>query len=358
MSMPEPVAAPHEVLVRMVASGVNHADERTRAGEFRAVFRLDLPKVMGGELAGEVIAVGDDVTGLAVGDLVYGYTGVVGMGTWAEVVAVDATSLSPAPASLSPVEAAALPVVALTAWQALVTIGGLQPGQTVLVHGGAGGVGSVAIQLAKHLGAIVATTASGDSADVVRDFGADIVIDYRTEDFVERLADTPVDIVIDTQGGAITSRSLQVTRRGGTVVGIAGTPDPALADQAGAGLVVKLVLTAHSHRLRRRARSLAVTYRFLFIEPDGDALQTITGLVDDGVLRPVIDRVLPFDQTLTALEQLLAGGTRGKVLVTTDTLLEHHSPTPRSRHERHDARHQPGRARRPRGAQVRHCGKT
>lgn len=191
VEMPEPTPAPHEVLVRMVAAGVNHADERTRTGEFKAVFHLDLPKVMGGELSGEVIAVGEGVTGFRPGDRVYGYTGVVGMGTWAEVVAVDAAALAPAPSSIPLVDAAALPVVALTAWQALVTLGQIQPGQTVLVHGGAGGVGSAVIQLAKHLGATVATTASADSADVVRALVADIVIDYRSEDFVDRLANTP-----------------------------------------------------------------------------------------------------------------------------------------------------------------------
>lgn len=318
LSVPEPVPAPHEVLVRMVASGVNHADERTRVGEFKTVFRLDLPKIMGGELSGEVIGVGADVTGFAVGDRVYGYTGVVGMGTWAEMVAVGAAALAPAPTTVSLVEAAALPVVALTAWQALVAIGHVERGQTVLVHGGAGGVGSVVIQLAKHLGATVATTASADSAAVVRELGADIVIDYRTEDFVERLAGIPIDVVIDTQGGDITARSLQVLRRGGTVIGIAGTPDPALADQAGAGLIVKLALGALSLTLRRRARLLGVHYRFLFIQPDGGALRQITGLVEEGVLRPVIDRVLPFGDTLAALDQLLAGGTRGKVLVTID----------------------------------------
>ena len=317
-SLPEPVPAPHEVLVRMVASGVNHADERTRLGEFKAVFPLALPKVMGGELSGEVIGVGADVTGFAVGDRVYGYTGVVGMGTWAEVVAVDAAALAPAPATVSLVEAAALPVVALTAWQALVGIGHVGRGQTVLIHGGAGGVGSVAIQLAKHLGATVATTCSADTAAVVRDWGADIVIDYRSEDFVERLAGIPVDVVLDTQGGVMTTRSLQVLRRGGTVIGIAGTPDPALADQAGAGPIVKLALAALSFTLRRRAHRLGVHYRFLFIQPDGRALRQITRLVDDGVLRPVIDRVLPFADTITALNQLLAGGTRGKVLVSTD----------------------------------------
>lgn len=317
VEMPEPTPAPHEVLVRMAASGVNHADERTRTGEFKAVFHLDLPKVMGGELSGEVIAVGEGVTRFSPGDRVYGYTGVVGMGTWAEVVAVDAAALALAPSSIPLVDAAALPVVALTAWQALVTLGQIQPGQTVLVHGGAGGVGSAVIQLAKHLGAAVATTASADSADVVKDLGADIVIDYRSEDFVERLADTPVDIVVDTQGGDITTRSLRVLRRGGIVVGIAGTPDPHLADQAGAGRLVKAALAVLSLRLRRQVRRLGVRYRFLFIQPDGEALAATAGLVDDGILRPVIDRVLPFDDTLAALDQLLAGRARGKILVTT-----------------------------------------
>ena len=315
VDMPVAEPGPRQVLVRMIASGVNHADERTRTGEFKAVFRLDLPKVMGGELSGEVVAVGSQVTELAVGDQVYGYTGVVAMGTWAEFVVVDADALAPAPRSISMAQAASLPVVALTAWQSLVTIGRLQPGQTVLVHGGAGGVGSAVIQLAKHLGATVATTAS--SADTVRQLGADIIIDYRSEDFVQRLAETPVDIVVDTQGGEITSRSFQVLRPGGIVVGIAGTPDPSLADQAGAGPLVKVALSALSLKVRRQASKLGVRYRFLFIEPDGEALRTIAGLVDDGVIQPVVDRILPFDQTLAALDQLLAGGTRGKVLVTT-----------------------------------------
>lgn len=317
VDMPVPAPGPREVLVKVAAAGVNHADERTRTGEFKAVFRLDLPKVMGGELSGEVVAVGERVTEFAVGDRVYGYTGVVGMGAWAEVVAIDADALAPAPTGVELVEAAALPVVALTAWQALVEIGHVQPGQRVLVHGGAGGVGSAVIQLATHLGATVATTVSASSADAVRQMGADIVIDYRTQDFVERLAGTPVDIVVDTQGGDITARSLEVLQRGGIVVGIAGTPEPSLADQAGAGPVVKLALTVMSMKLRRRAAKLGVRYRFLFIKPDGAALRRITALVEQGVLTPVVDRVLPFDQTLAALQQLLAGGTRGKVLVAT-----------------------------------------
>ena len=317
VDMPVAEPGPRQVLVRMIASGVNHADERTRTGEFKAVFRLDLPKGMGGELSGEVIAVGSQVTELAVVDRVYGYTGVVAMGTWAEFVVVDVDALAPVPRSISMAQAASLPVVALTAWQSLVTIGHLQPGQTVLVHGGAGGVGAAVIQLAKHLGATVATTVSASSAETVKELGADIVIGYRNDDFVEKLADTPVDIVVDTQGGEVSFRSLEVLRRDGILIGIAGTPDPALADQAGAGALVKLALSALSLRLRRRARKLGARYRFLFIEPDGEALRTIARLVDDGVIEAAVDRVLPFDDTSAALDQLLAGGVRGKVLVTT-----------------------------------------
>lgn len=317
-SIPEPRPAANEVLVRMVASGVNHADERLRAGEFKALYRPQLPKVMGGELSGEVIALGSDVTGFSVGDHVYGYTGLLAMGSFAEVVAVDAAALAPAPASVSLVEAAALPVVALTAWDALVDLGHVQPGQRVLVHGGAGGVGAVAVQLARHLGATVVATASADSAGFVRELGADTVIDYRNQDFVAELAGQPVDLVLDTQGGDIATRSLQVLRRGGLLVSISGVPDPQLADQAHANTVVKLALGAMSLRLRLAARRRGVGYRFLLIEPDGATLTTITGLVDTGVLRSRIDRILPFDETPEALHQLLTDRTRGKVLVATD----------------------------------------
>lgn len=313
VQMPEPVPGPGEVLVRVAAAGVNHADERSRAGEFKALFSPTLPAVAGGELAGEVVALGPDVAGVAVGDAVYAYTGVVRMGVWAELAVVEAAALAPAPRSVSPTEAAALPVVGLTAWQALVTLGRVQPGQRVLIHGG-----SVAVQLARHLGATVIATVSGRNAEFVRGLGRHEVVDYRTEDFVARLTGSPVDLVLDTQGGETTSRSFEVVRPGGLVVGIAGTPDPGLADQAGAPRHVKLALTALSARLRRQAARRNVRYRFLFIEPDGAALRTLAGLVDDGVVRPVVDRVVPFADTLSALDQVLAGGTRGKVLVSMD----------------------------------------
>lgn len=318
VEMPVPTPAAHELLVRMVASGVNHADERVRSGEFKAIFPMDLPTVMGGEFAGEVVAVGTAVIGFAVGESVYGYVDLVTTGTFAEFIAVDAGTVAHAPESLSLAEAAGLPVSALTAWQALVVMGETATGQTVLIHGGTGGVGSLAIQLAKHLGATVATTVSTANIAAARNLGADFVIDYRNDDLVQSLAETPVDLVLDTQGGATLQSSLDVLRPGGTVIGITGPPDPAFAKRVGVNPVIRLAIRALSARIRRRARSLDVTYRFLFISPDAEALRATAKLVDDGILQPVTGRVLPFDQTPQALDTVLAGGTRGKVLVTTD----------------------------------------
>lgn len=316
VSMPRPTPGPNQVVVQVVAAGINHADERTRVGEFKLLVHPHLPAVAGGELSGHIVAVGSEVSRFTIGDALIAYTGVANMGAYAEFALVDQDALAPAPTSIPLVDAAALPVVGLTAWHALVTLGQVQPGQRVLVHGGSGGVGSIAVQLAAHLGATVIATASAANADVVRSLGADEVIDYRSEDFVQRLADAPVDFVLDTQGGKTTTGSLEVLRPGGLVVGIAGTPDPALADQLGAPLPVKLALAGLSARLRRRAHRLGVRYRFLLIEPDGAALERLVKLVDDGILKPLIDRILPADQTLDALQQLLSGGVRGKVLVT------------------------------------------
>lgn len=316
--MPVPTPAPHEVLVRMLAAGLNHADERLRSGEFKLLFPINLPKVMGGEFAGIVVETGAAVTDITVGEKVYGYVGLSAAGTLSEFVSVDARDVARAPQSLSLSEAAGLPVAALTAWQALVDMGHTAEGNTVLVHGGTGGVGSVAIQLAKHLGATVATTVSTKNIDAARELGADIVIDYTRDDLVQRLGGTSLDLVLDTQGGTTLLKSLEVLRPGGTAIGVTGPPEPVFAHRIGVNRVVRLAIRAMSARVRRRARRLGVTYRFLFITPDGAALQEVAKLADDGVLRPIIDHVRAFDQAQTALDDVLAGGTRGKVLVTTD----------------------------------------
>lgn len=313
VDMPTPTPAADEVLVRVAAAGVNHADERVRSGEFRQIFPFELPMVMGSEFAGEVMAKGADVEGFEVGTRVFGYADQARMGAYAEVIAVHQDNLAQAPATVTMTEAASLPVVWLTAWQALVEMGDVQPGQTVLIHGGSGGVGSVAIQLAKHLGATVGTTVSAKNADFVRKLGADTVIDYAGEDFSQILSD--VDLVLDSQGGDTLAKSLDIVRRGGLVIGITGPPDPDFAVQAGVNPVVQVAIRGLSAKVRRAARQRGVTYRFLFIQPSSDHLRRGAELVDAGAIHPQVARVLPFAHTAEALEVALAGGNRGKVLV-------------------------------------------
>ncbi|HWV49775.1 MAG TPA: NADP-dependent oxidoreductase, partial [Microbacterium sp.] len=205
-------------------------------------------------------------------------------------------------------------LVALTAWQALVVRGGIRPGQKVLIHAGAGGAGSITIQLAKHLGAHVATTSSSRNADFVRDLGADEVIDYRTQDFEEQLSG--YDLVLDSLGGENLEKSMRILRPGGKAIGISGPPDPAFAKHAGLNPLVRLAIGALSRRIRAQAKKLGVTYEFLFMSASGDQLREIASLVDGGILRPVVGRTFLFDETSNALAALAAGGTPGKVVIT------------------------------------------
>jgi NADPH:quinone reductase-like Zn-dependent oxidoreductase len=315
--VPEPVVGAHDVLVRVEAAGLNPLDEKIRAGEFKQVLPYKLPLIPGNDVAGTVIRVGAGVRGFRPGDEVYARPGQDRIGTFAERIAVAEGDLALKPASISMREAGSLPLVALTAWQALVERGRVRPGQNVLIHAGAGGVGSVAIQLAKHLGASVATTASGPNADFVRELGADTVIDYRTQDFEQRLAG--YDLVLDSLGGENLEKSLRVLGPGGKAIGIAGPPDPAFAREAGLNPLLRLVVAGLSGKIRRQAQKLGVTYEFLFVRASGDQLRRITALVDQGVLRPVVGRVFGFGQTPQALQSLSQGGIRGKAVITADS---------------------------------------
>jgi NADPH:quinone reductase-like Zn-dependent oxidoreductase len=315
--VPEPVVGAHDVLVRVEAAGLNPLDEKIRAGEFKQVLRYKLPLIPGNDVAGTVIGVGAGVRGFKPGDEVYARPGQDRIGTFAERIAIAEGDLALKPASISMHEAGSLPLVALTAWQALVERGRVRPGQNVLIHAGAGGVGLVAIQLAKHLGASVATTASGSNADFVRELGADTVIDYRTRDFEQRLVG--YDLVLDSLGGENLEKSLRVLGPGGKAIGIAGPPDPAFAREAGLNPLLRLVIAGLSGKIRRQAKKLGVTYEFLFVRASGDQLRQITALVDQGVLRPVVGRVFGFDQTPQALQSLSRGGIRGKAVITADS---------------------------------------
>jgi len=311
--VPEPTVGDHDVLVRVQAAGLNHLDEKLREGEFKQILPYKLPVILGHDLAGTVIRVGAAVRGFKPGDEVYARPRDHRIGTFAERIAVAEDDVAQKPRSLTMEEAASLPLVALTAWQALVEIGNVQPGQKVLIHAGAGGVGSIAIQLATKLGAEVATTASASNADFVRELGAVHVIDYRRDDFEQELSG--YDLVLDSLGGETLEKSLRVLRPGGTVVGISGPPTPDYARAAGLNGVLRFAVAAISSKIRRQAKRLGVNYTFLFMRASGDQLREITALIDSGALRPVVGRVFFFDQTIEALESMKLGGIRGKVVV-------------------------------------------
>jgi NADPH:quinone reductase-like Zn-dependent oxidoreductase len=312
--VPEPVVGERDVLVRVEAAGLNQLDEKIRAGEFKQILPYKLPLILGNDVAGTVIGVGTAVRGFKPRDEVYARPDKDRIGTFAERIAVAESDLALKPASISMEEAGSLPLVALTAWQALVERGRVQPGQKVLIHAGAGGVGSITIQLARHLGASVATTASGSNAEFVRGLGADTVIDYRTQDFEQLLAG--YDLVLDSLGGQNLQKSLRVLKPGGKAIGIAGPPDPGFAREAGLNPVLRLAVAGLSGKIRRQAKKLGVTYEFLFMRADGDQLRQITTLVDQGVVRPIVGKVFAFDQTPQALQDLSKGGIRGKAVIT------------------------------------------
>ncbi|MFF5624037.1 NADP-dependent oxidoreductase [Microbacterium sp. LWH10-1.2] len=313
----EPEVGDTDVLVRVEAAGVNQLDEKIRSGEFAQILPYALPLVLGNDVAGTVIRVGRLVRGFRPGDEVYARPDAARIGTFAERIAVDEADLAAKPANISMAEAGSLPLVALTAWQALVERGRLAPGQKVLIHAGAGGVGSIAIQLARHLGAHVATTASGANADFVRDLGADVVIDYRREDFAEVLSG--YDLVLDSLGGENLEKSLRVLKPGGRAIGISGPPDPAFARAAGLNPLLVLAITALSRRIRRQAKRLGVAYEFLFMHADGEQLREITDLVERRMIRPIVARTYPFAQVPEALADVAAGVSRGKVVITVST---------------------------------------
>jgi NADPH:quinone reductase-like Zn-dependent oxidoreductase len=311
--VPEPVLGDQDVLVRVQAAGLNQLDEKIRAGEFKQFLPYSLPLVLGHDVAGTVIRVGANVRSFHPGDEVYGRVGDGHIGTFAERIAVPEGELALKPRNLTMEEAASLPLVALTAWQVLVERARVTPGQKVLVHAGAGGFGSIAVQLAAFLGARVATTVSVANADFARDLGAERVIDYRTEAVDEVLEG--YDVVVDSLGAESVATSLRVLAPGGVVVGISGPPTPSFAEEAGVGPLVRLGIAALSRGVRRQAKRLGVRYEFLLMRASGEQLREITALVEDGILRPVIGRVFPFERSVEAFDALSAGGLRGKVVI-------------------------------------------
>lgn len=311
--VPTPRVGPGDVLVDVRAASINPLDKMVRNGEFKQLIKYKRPFVLGHDLSGVVAKVGPDVRGLKVGDEVYARPRDLRIGAFAEQVVIDADDVALKPASLSFEEAAAVPLVALAAWQALVDVAAVKPGQKVLVHAGAGGLGSTVIQVAKHLGAHVATTAHTNDVDKVRALGADEVIDYTQQDFTQ--VASGYDVVLDSLGPASLEKSLTVLKPGGLAISVVGPPDPQFATQLGQPLL-RPVMAVLSRKIRRQARKLSVRYSFFFMRASGTQLASLAALYEDGTLRPVLDRAFPFDRTLDAMAYVEQGKAAGKIVVT------------------------------------------
>lgn len=308
---PKPIIQNDEVLVKVHAVSINPLDLRMVEGEFKAILPVPFPFILGNDLAGIIVEVGSEVHNFKVGDEVFAKTD--GQGCFAEYTSLKDTSVALKPSNLSMTQAAALPLVALTAWQALVEIAQLKHGQKILIHAGSGGVGSIAIQLAKHLGANVATTTSASNADWVKDLGADIVLDYKTTNFADVLSD--YDVVFDTQGGKTLEHSLQVLKPNGTVVSIAGPPDKNMAQAIGANWIMSKIIPLLSLSIRAKAKKRGVHYHFLFMQPNGEQLSRIAELVETQKMVTVLDRVYDFTEFSQAFQHVDGGHTKGKVVV-------------------------------------------
>lgn len=316
VNVPLPAVGDNDVLVRVSAASINPLDKMVRDGEFKQLITYKRPFVLGHDVAGVVTQVGSGVRDFKVGDEVYSRPRDLRIGTFADFIAIDQDDVALKPASLTLHEAAAVPLVALAAWQTLVELAQVRPGQRVLVHAGAGGLGSTVVQLAKHLGAYVATTAHTDDVDRARELGADEVVDFTNTDFTDVLSG--YDVVLDSLGGANLMMSLTVLKPGGLAISVVGPPDAAFAKQLGKP-VLRPVMSVLSRKVRRQARKLGVRYSFFFMRASGAQLRELAALYDAGHLRPVLDeRTFPFDQTVEALAYVEQGKARGKVVITMD----------------------------------------
>jgi len=312
---PVPVPTATQLLVRVRAAGLNPVDFKTRRGDLKLVQRYRLPAVMGNELAGEVVACGDQVRRFRVGDAVFARVAKGAMGAFAQFAAVEEDHAAIAPTRVDMPTAAAVPLAGLTALQALRDELHVGEGQRIFIPGGAGGVGTFAIQLARHFGARVATTASSRGEALVRRLGADTVVDYTRERPAAVLSG--FDGAFDLVGGEALEQAFGIVRPGSTVVSVAGMPEPRTASKdLHGGLAMQAMFWAASFSLRRRARAHGVHYRYLFMHPSGADLAELARLVDAGALEVIVDGVYPFERLPEAMARLEAGHAKGKIVVT------------------------------------------
>ncbi|KGK59345.1 NADPH:quinone oxidoreductase [Xanthomonas cannabis pv. phaseoli] len=311
--LPRPTPKPNELLVEVHAASVNPVDNMIMAGTFKPVLTFDLPATLGSDLAGVVTEVGSRVTRFKKGDAVFASVFDLGTGTLAEFAVVPESAAALKPANLDFVQAASIPMVGLTSWQALTERARLQHGQKVFIPAGSGGIGTFAIQLAKQIGAHVGTTTSTGNVPLVRSLGADEVIDYKTQKFENVLSG--YDVVLGTTKGDTLEKSLGILRTGGKIISLVGPLDAAFARARRLNGLLTLVFGLMSRKIKHLAKKRDVSYAFLFVRPDGAQLAKLGELLEAERIRPVIDTVFPFEQASQAFEYLARGRSKGKVVV-------------------------------------------
>jgi len=311
--VPVPTLKPDEMLVQVHAAGLNPIDNVIPTGTFKPVLKFPLPATLGSDLAGVVTEVGSRVTRFKPGDAIFASLFDLGKGSIAEFAVVPESVAAPKPANLDFVQAASIPMVGLTSWQALKERANLSAGQKVFIPAGAGGIGTFAIQLAKHLGARVGTTTSTGNIPLVTSLGADEVVDYTKQDFENVLQG--YDVVLGTLRGETIEKSIAILRPGSRIVSLIGPLDAAFARARQLNFFFAFVFGVMSRKIMRLAGKRDVAYSFLFMRPDGGQLSEIGELLGSERIRPVIDKVFPFAQAKEALDYLAQGRAKGKVVV-------------------------------------------
>ncbi|MFL1664146.1 NADP-dependent oxidoreductase [Bacillus cereus] len=311
--VPTPEINGYEVLAEIHAASINPIDFKIRDGKVKMLLKYEMPLILGNDFSGVITKVGSQVTRFKVGDAIYARPRKNKIGTFAEYIAIHEDDIALKPKNLSFEEAASIPLVGLTSYQALHDIMHLQKGQKILIHAGSGGVGTFAIQLAKIMGATVTTTASEAGSDLVKSLGADQIINYKTEKFEEILKN--YDAVFDTIGGTTLEKSFNIIKSGGNIVSVSGMPNARFGKGFGSGFFKTLLFSLASKKLTALEKKHNAQYSFLFMKPSGDQLRTIANYIEAGKIKPVIDRVFPFEDAQKAMEYSESGRAKGKIIV-------------------------------------------
>lgn len=313
VTIPEPITKENEVLIEVYSASINQLDAKIKSGEFKLLLPYKFPLILGHDVAGIVTKVGSKVSRFKVGDEVFARPADFRIGTFAEYIAVNENDVALKPKNISMEQAASIPLVSLTVWQAFVEKAKLKKGQKVFIQAGSGGVGTIAIQLAKHLGATVATTTSADNFELVKSLGADVAIDYKTQDFGTILKE--YDLVLNSQDVKTLEKSLRIVKSGGKVISISGPPDPDFAKEIRLSWFMKTAIFFLSRKVKSKAKKLNIDYSFLFMQANGKQLSEIGKLIEADVIRPIVDKVFSFEQINEAMTYVSSGRAKGKVVV-------------------------------------------